>query len=65
MKAHRQLVTVSLLLPTSLIFAACSQEGSPSEDPSVAVAEAAITSTADVPPPAPEGLRAAVADHRR
>jgi len=51
MKAHRQLVTVSLLLPTSLIFVACSQESSPSEDPSVAVAEAAITNTADIPPP--------------
>ena len=51
MKTHRQLLTTSLLLPTSLIFAACSQERSPSEEASVAVAEAAVTiNTADVPP---------------
>ncbi len=51
MKAHRHLLTTSLLLPTSLIFAACSQESSTAENPSVAVAEAAITNAADVPPP--------------
>ena len=51
MKTHRQLATVSLLLPSSLIFAACSQESSPAEEASVAVAAAAITSNADVPPP--------------
>ena len=51
MKAHRQLVTLSMLLPSSLIFAACSQESSPSDNPSVAVAEAAITNAADIPPP--------------
>jgi CxxC motif-containing protein (DUF1111 family) len=51
MKAHRQLVTVALVLPTSLIFAACSQESSSTEEASVAVAAAALTSAADIPPP--------------
>jgi len=43
----RQLLSVSVLLPTSLIFAACSPEGSSSssEDTSAAVAAAAVTVT--------------------
>lgn len=47
MKVHRQLLSVSLLLPSALIFAACSPEESTpsSDDPTVAVAAAAVTVT--------------------
>jgi CxxC motif-containing protein (DUF1111 family) len=52
MKAHRQLLTASVLLPASLVFAACSRDAFSSSDPEpsdpgVAVATAAV----DVPPP--------------
>jgi len=43
MKAHRQLFTVSILLPASFLFAACSPDTgvSPEEDATAAVAQAA------------------------
>jgi CxxC motif-containing protein (DUF1111 family) len=55
MKAHRKLYQISLLLPTSLLFAACSspsggaQPSKPEDDPLVAVA----AQEADVPPSGP------------
>jgi len=47
MKVHRQLAAVSLFLPSTLIFAACSPEESTpsSDDPTVAVAAAAVSVT--------------------
>jgi CxxC motif-containing protein (DUF1111 family) len=49
MKAHRKLFAVSLLLPASLLFAACSREDASSEgqldEPGTAVAAAAVNIT--------------------
>src|SRR5882724_4724251 len=43
MKAFRQLVTATLILPASMILASCSSAGEPSDDPAVNDPGVAVT----------------------
>jgi CxxC motif-containing protein (DUF1111 family) len=52
MKAHHQLYKVSLLLPTSLLFASCSSS-TPADDPAAQDPGLAVATQADDPQPGP------------